>query len=321
MHPLELPFSRTRHDRAAHRRADPDLIGTSLAVPTTRVLVLHRGRLAVVDPQAPHAALMPPAGLPDGLWLHLGEDDDATYLGLVLPDASAPGGSGEPAPPAGTDGWAGLREITRAQAAALDADDDRTVLVHGLAVEAVALAGWHTTHPLCAVCGTPTQVGQAGWERRCPVDDRRTYPRTDPAVIMAVVDDADRLLLGHAARWPEGRYSTLAGFVEAGESLEDTVRREVAEESGVVVGTGPGDVVYRGSQAWPFPASLMLGFRARAVGTAVTTDDEEVTDARWFTRDELHAAAASGEVGLPGRHSIARSLIEEWFGGELPGAW
>jgi NAD+ diphosphatase len=109
--------------------------------------------------------------------------------------------------------------------------------------------------------------------------------------------------------------------VEAGETLEDAVRREVAEESGVVVGTGPGDVLYRGSQPWPFPASLMLGFRARAVSTAVRTVDPEISEARWFTRDELSAAVTAGEVGLPGRQSIARALIEEWFGGELPGAW
>nr|WP_216648563.1 NAD(+) diphosphatase [Isoptericola chiayiensis] len=311
-----MPFSRSRHDRAAHRRAEPDLVARSLAAPTTRVLVLHRGRVAVVDPEAPRAALVGPGAAPDGLGLFLGEHDGAALLAVVVPD-----GDEDPAPPPGSDAWAGLRDVAGAQLAALESGDEAAELAHGLAVEAVALAGWHATHPVCAVCGTPTQVGQAGWERRCPVDERRTYPRTDPAVIMAVVDDADRLLLGHAARWPAGRYSTLAGFVEAGEALEDTVRREVAEESGVLVGSGAGDVVYRGSQAWPFPASLMLGFRARAVDTRVRTDDEEITDARWFTRDELSDAVTRGEVGLPGRASIARALIEEWFGAELPGAW
>ncbi|MEG3615756.1 NAD(+) diphosphatase [Isoptericola haloaureus] len=315
MNPLELPFSRTRHDRAAHRRSESDLVDRLRRGPDTRVLVLHRKRLAVVGHESPRAALLAPGGLPEGTWVYLGEDHGASYAALLLPDDE------DLAPPEGADGWSGLRELTSGQAEALAEDDDATVLVHGLSVEAVALAGWHATHRRCGRCGTPTLVVQGGWARHCPVDERETYPRTDPAVIMAVVDDADRLLLGHAATWPAGRFSTLAGFVEAGEALEDTVRREVAEESGVVVGTEPGDVVYRGSQAWPFPASLMLGFRARAIGTEVRTDDEEVTDARWFARDELYDAAASRELLLPGRHSIARALIEEWYGAELPGTW
>lgn len=314
MHPLELPFSSTAHDRAAHRRAEPDLVERLRDDPTSRVLVVHRGRLAVVGQDAPRAALLPAVGKPDGLWLFLGESEGASHLALVLPEAD------DPPAPVGAEGWAGLREVAQGQVDALAAGDAEARLVHGLSVEAVALAGWHATHRRCGRCGEPTAVVQAGWARHCPVDARETYPRTDPAVIMAVVDDADRLLLGHAATWPEGRFSTLAGFVEAGEALEDTVRREVAEETGVVVGAAPGDVVYRGSQAWPFPASLMLGFRARAVATAVRTDDEEVTDARWFSREELSAAVTAGEIGLPGRHSIARALIEEWFGGQLPGA-
>ncbi|MCZ2264736.1 NAD(+) diphosphatase, partial [Isoptericola sp. QY 916] len=188
-----------------------------------------------------------------------------------------------------------------------------------LAAEAVALAAWHASHERCPRCGEPTVVEQAGWVRRCVAQDVEVYPRTDPAVIMAVVDDADRLLLGHAAHWPEGRYSTLAGYVEPGEGLEQAVRREVAEETSVVIGDAPGDVVYRGSQPWPFPASLMLGFRARAVATDVEVDGTEVTAARWFTREELAAGVAAGEVGLPGRPSIARALVEEWYGEELPG--
>ncbi|WP_418277680.1 NAD(+) diphosphatase [Isoptericola jiangsuensis] len=331
MHPLDLPFTRTRHDRAARRRAETDVVEASLADPAARTLVLHRGLLAVAGTHVPTAALLAPVGLPAGQWLFLGEHDGAPCLALVLPD-----GAEQELPP-GADAWLGLREVARGAGAVSGAgsggqsggqpgpdavaDADAEVLAHGLAVEAVALAGWHRTHARCGRCGGPTTAVQGGWARYCPVDERETYPRTDPAVIMAVVDDADRLLLGHAAAWPAGRFSTLAGFVEAGESLEDAVRREVAEESGVQVGSGPGDVLYRGSQPWPFPASLMLGFRARATTTAVRTDDEEVTEARWFTREALLAAVTAGDVGLPGRQSIARALIEEWYGGELPGAW
>jgi NAD+ diphosphatase len=133
---------------------------------------------------------------------------------------------------------------------------------------------------------------------------------------MAVVDARDRLLLGHSAHWPENRFSTLAGFVEPGESVESAIRREVLEEVGVRVG----GVEYRGSQPWPFPASLMLGFRAHAVSTDITVDGEEVTQARWFERTELRAAVRSGAVQLPSSTSIARMLIEEWYGSELPDA-
>ncbi|WP_166845992.1 NAD(+) diphosphatase [Isoptericola sp. BMS4] len=323
----DLSYTRASHDRAAARRTEPDLLPRLLGDTRTRVLVVHRGRVAA-DAGGEPLLLAPAdvAGLPADpdaeapheaghRWLFLGEDDDGAYLGLVLPDAAdteAVDIEGvTPSSPAArlvrTHAWAGLRALG---GHALDA----------LAAETVALAGWHAAHQRCPRCGEPTVVEQAGWVRRCVAQDLEIYPRTDPAVIMAVVDDEDRLLLGHAAHWPEGRYSTLAGYVEPGEGLEQAVRREVAEETAVVVGDGPGDVEYRGSQPWPFPASLMLGFRARATGTSVRVDGVEVTQARWFTRDELAAAVRSGEVGLPSRPSIARALVEEWFGGDLPGA-
>jgi NAD+ diphosphatase len=130
---------------------------------------------------------------------------------------------------------------------------------------------------------------------------------------MAVVDDDDRLLLAHQARWPARRYSTLAGFVEPGESLEQAVAREVFEETGIVVSTA----TYLGSQPWPFPRSLMLGFTADASTTAITVDSVEIADARWFSRDQLTTAVASEAVLLPPRVSIARRLIERWYGGHL----
>ena len=161
----------------------------------------------------------------------------------------------------------------------------------------------------------------AGHVRRCPACGAEHFPRTDPAVIMLVTDDAGRALLGHNPQWPPNRFSTLAGFVEPGESAEQAVVREIEEESGVDVV----DVRYLGSQPWPFPSSLMLGFTARALDPdAVHVDGEEIHEARWFSPDDLRAAVASGEVLFPPSVSIARRLIEHWYGGPIPdgrGSW
>ncbi len=317
----DLPLARATVDRASERRPRPGLVEELLADPATQILLVHSGLVATtttigagdqiaLDLLSPSAVVRP--GLPAPGWLYLGTDDDASYLGLVLADqrgevVDAEGFVLE----AGADliagrEWSKLRQI----GAVLSARDV------GLATTALALAAWHETHPRCPRCGGLTDVVQAGWVRRCPADASDHYPRTDPAVIMAVVDDADRLLLGHAVQWPENRFSTLAGYVEPGEGIEQAVRREVGEEVSVRIG----EVSYRGSQPWPFPASLMLAFRARALTTEVTVDGVEITEARWFTRAELGRQVAAGQVLLPMRASIARVLIEEWFGADLPGA-
>ncbi|MGB8649027.1 MAG: NAD(+) diphosphatase [Mycobacteriales bacterium] len=176
----------------------------------------------------------------------------------------------------------------------------------GLLVHAVGMANWHAAHPRCPRCGAPTVSVRGGAVRTCPEDGSEHFPRTDPAVIVLVSDGADRCLLGRQAVWPAGRYSTLAGFVEPGESAEQAVVREVAEETGVVVR----DVVYQGSQPWPFPSSLMLGFVAVCDGDAVPEPrDGELEDARWFTRAELR----SGRPLLPPDVSIAHRLITQWL--------
>jgi NAD+ diphosphatase len=175
----------------------------------------------------------------------------------------------------------------------------------GLYVSAVALANWHATHPRCPRCGEPTVEINGGWVRRCPADGSEHFPRTDPAVIVLLHDGGDRCLLGRQPSWRRGRYSTLAGFVEPGESLEQAVAREVLEESGVRVG----DIVYRGSQPWPYPASLMLGYEARVVDGEAVVADDELEDVRWFTRDELR----SGTPLLPPPASIAHWLISGWL--------
>jgi NAD+ diphosphatase len=184
----------------------------------------------------------------------------------------------------------------------------------GMMVHAVGLAHWHRSHPRCARCGEPTDVAQEGHVRHCAACGADHFPRTDPAVIMMVIDRQDRCLLARNSAWPEKRFSSLAGFVEPGESLEQAVAREVLEEVGVPVE----DAVYVGSQPWPFPASLMLGFHARAVSDRVRIDNDEIAEARWFTRAELKSAIESGEVLPPGGISIARHLLELWYGEPIP---
>ncbi len=177
----------------------------------------------------------------------------------------------------------------------------------GLFAYAHALAQWHARTRFCANCGTGLDVVAAGHRMHCPACGADFFPRLDPAVIM-VVTHGDACLLGRQASWPRGRYSTLAGFVEAGESLEDAVRREVHEESGIVVGA----CEYHSSQPWPFPASLMLGFVARAESTDIRVGPE-LEDARWFTPDELVRALGAGEIRVSSRLSVSWRLIEHWL--------
>lgn len=205
--------------------------------------------------------------------------------------------------PFGDAEWFGLREI----------GSSLTAAEASLAATALALASWHRTHKFCPRCGAPTEIESAGWMRRCTQDGSEHYPRTDPAVIVAVIDDEERILLGSQVAWETNRWSILAGFVEAGESAEAAAKREILEESGVVID----HLEYLGSQAWPFPGSLMFGFGARAVGGELLPDGTEIARLRWFSRSEIAAEAA--RLKLPNRISIARAMIESWFGGELKG--
>ncbi len=207
----------------------------------------------------------------------------------------------------------GLRPAGLREAAALLNDRDAGLFTH-----AVALANWHATHTHCPQCGTPTVTVAAGHARRCPADGSEHFPRVDPAVIMLVTDPDDRCLLARNRRWPERRVSILAGFVEPGESAEQAVAREVEEETGITVNR----VRYVGSQPWPMPQSLMLGFRAAAAGELdLRVDDDEIAEAHWYSREELRNALAAQEILLPPPVSIAHRLIESWYGEELPGVW
>ena len=207
----------------------------------------------------------------------------------------------------------GLRPAGLREAAALLNDRDAGLFTH-----AVALVNWHATHTHCPRCGTPTVTVAAGHAQRCPADGSEHFPRIDPAVIMLVTDPDDRCLLARNRRWPERRVSILAGFVEPGESAEQAVAREVQEETGIVVAR----VRYVGSQPWPMPQSLMLGFRAAASGDLeLRVDDDEIAEAHWYSREELRSALAAQEILLPPPVSIAHRLIESWYGEELPGVW
>lgn len=298
---LDLALSRAIIDRSAHERADAATVARALADRRTRVLVLREGRSRLgggdgvgLDLRAPSPgdeARMP--------WF-LGRHDGVAYLAV-----EEPGSASEHGTAAGVDGgWVSLREI------GADLDD----LECGLLTTATALHGWHARHGHCPRCGAPTEAIQGGWVRRCPQDGSEHHPRTDPAVIMAVVDDHDRLLLANGVGWPADRVSVLAGFVEAGETMEAAVVREVREEVGIRVT----DLTFRGDQPWPFPASLMLGFRARATSTRLALAPAEINAAVWYTRDALATGLVEGSVTLPARVSIARLLIEEWYGGPLP---
>jgi len=187
----------------------------------------------------------------------------------------------------------------------------------GLAASALALVNWHTTHKHCPRCGAFTEITQGGWSRWCEADSTEHYPRTDPVIIVGVIDADDRILLARQAVWKETDYSIVAGFVEAGETLESAVAREVKEETSIEIQ----DISYLGNQPWPFPASLMLGFSARATSKDIVVDGTEIAEAHWFTKVELADACENGRVRIPAKSSIARKIIEAWYESEMPDSW
>ena len=181
----------------------------------------------------------------------------------------------------------------------------------GLAVHTLGLANWHSSHPFCSRCGAKTKIGLGGAVRICEIDGSEHHPRTDPAVIVLVKDRDDRLLLGRQRAWAEKRFSNFAGFVEPGESFEQTVVREVFEESGLLVHS----VHYLGSQPWPFPASIMIAYEAiTSDPSTARPDGEEIVDIQWFSRTQMHEAIKSGDLSLPPRISVSRRMIEYWYG-------
>lgn len=297
-----MRMSAGAHDRTAVHRKDDVWLEARWADPRSRVLVVSGTR---VHPEGGVVPWLAPADAPDGLRVLLGEQDGVAHFAVI---------TGPEAAQAAKDEWLPLRGLLPQLA-------DDALASAPLVFHAIGLAEWLWVTRFCARCGELLTPQAAGHELRCP-NGHTTFPRTDPAVIMVVTDgepgsDDERCLLGRQAVWPEGRYSTLAGFCEPGETLEDAVRREVLEETGVRVG----EVTYFGNQPWPLPASLMVGFRARADSVDITVDHDELDDARWFTRAEMRAEAEAGTLVLPGGVSISRSLVEDWYGGPLPGQW
>jgi len=302
--PAERPLphvalSAHAHNRMGLRRTDEAWLAERTADPATRVLVVAGNRLRPVDGAV---AWVSPDAAPEGRLVLLGDADGVVHLAVLVDPDDAPGDPEE---------WVPLRSVLTAVAE--HAPDQGPLLMH-----AIGLAEWHHATRFCPRCGGTLVSRSAGHELRCTQCDRAQFPRTDPAVIMAITSgdgDDEALLLGRNRAWPTGRWSTLAGFCEPGETLEDAVRREVEEEVGVRVG----EVGYFGSQPWPLPASLMLGFTGRALTTDIDVDGAEIEEARWWTRAELEAAVRSGEVAVPHGISISSSLIESWFGRPLDG--
>jgi NAD+ diphosphatase len=286
-------------DRAAEIRSDPEQIEEAWRRPGTRVLPVWRSRHIVVQAQSPEILFLGP----DRIEIHretrvlLGTSGGAAYFAVDLSDLDSP------LEALGLDpaySIVGLRDV-----AALLPRAEGALLAY-----ANGILSWHRRHRHCGICGSQTVASQGGHVRTCSNEACKElhFPRTDPAVIMLVVA-GDECLLGRQASWPARVYSTLAGFVEPGESLEEAVAREVREETGIEVD----DVHYHSSQPWPFPSSLMLGFTAHARTREIRLQPEEMEDARWFTREQLSNREG---VELPSSISISRRLIEDWLAGE-----
>lgn len=312
-----LLLARGTIDRSSMLRGNNAWLERSWADPAARVLLIDEGRTLVrrVADEV-EVVLFATRDAPKGERYLLGVEDDVPYFAVAapLPGTALADLNGRTVAPMRLDETAEGEEFSAGlrQVGALLGDRDA-----GLLVYAVALEAWHSTHEFCPRCGSRTDVRAGGHIRVCPRDASQHFPRVDPAVIMLVRDEDDRCLLARGPQWPEGRLSILAGFVEPGESLEHAVVREVAEEVGLHV-VSPR---YLGSQPWPFPRSLMLGFFARSLTTELTLDLDEIAEARWFSRAELLNALETGEVRLPPPVSIARRLIETWYGDHLTGDW
>jgi NAD+ diphosphatase len=286
---VDIALSVRSHERIGGRRTDQAWLDEKWADPQTRVLVLAGGRFPVSD-DGTAVRWLSPAEAPPGERLLLGEAGGTVHFVVLPADFRAP------------DDWGMLRTV----GPSLSATDA------GLLVQAQALSEWHRANRYCPRCGGRLVVSGGGYVLHCDSCGREHFPRTDPAVIM-LVTDGERALMGRNKNFVPGMYSTLAGFVEPGESLEDAVAREVLEETGIRIGA----VEYHSSQPWPFPANIMLGFHAEAETTEIAVDYGELEDSRWFERQWIKDHVDDDSFRLPRRDSIARMLVEDWLYGRV----
>ena len=315
-HAETVTFGGSGLDRAAHERGDAAQLWASEA---TQVIVLWRGkplvalahdalvRISVDHPIMTDASVdciylgrdngVPTFAADISSWVPEGLDDEARNTFLDPSEQVHPSLQGDAV-------FAELRAIMT-YLTPCDAE---------LAATARAIFGWHSSHKFCSTCGHLSDFAMGGWQRNCPSCTRSHFPRTDPVVIMLITKD-DKVLVGRSPGWPDGMYSLLAGFVEPGETLEAAVRREVKEESGITVGP----VSYLASQPWPFPASLMFGCAGEALDDVITVDVDELEDAMWVSRADMHIVfAGQHPVMKPAREgAIAHFLLDNWLANTL----
>lgn len=292
-------FSGAHTRRRAHKRRDQSWVESLLTADGTRIIAVWREHSLITNDEVPRAVLLRTEHLDQ--WgnqntppIFLGRFHDNYCFAVGLNKDRELG-----------DEWGVFQNLHRV--GSLLPSEDASLLAY-----ARGMVLWHERHGYCNACGAATVSAEAGHIRQCtnPGCGTKQFPRVDPAVIVLAVD-GERCLLGRQRQWPEGVYSTIAGFVEPGEGIEEAVQREVREETGVRVDS----IIYHSSQPWPFPSSLMLGFTARAIDTNITRRDDELEDAQWFSRDDI----AQGRLRVPSRVSIAYRLVEEWFDDGIPG--